>query len=1487
MSAETGTSETKSSKRGSVLVIGGGIGGMQAALDLGDSGFKVHMVQKESSIGGIMSALDKTFPTGDCAMCMISPKMVDLGRHLNIDIHSCSELIELAGEPGDFSATILKKARYVDLKKCTGCEACVAKCPVQASSEFNQDLAIRTAINRRYPQAVPGAVAIDKLGVSPCRIECPAEVNAHAYVTLIARGRYAEALQVVRRNNPFPAVTGRVCNHPCETGCRRKDLDDPVSICSLKRFLTDWEDKNDGFVKPVLPEEKLEKIAIVGSGPAGLTCARDLSLKGYQVTVFEKMPMAGGMLTYAIPGYRLPTEVVQKELDTILAHDIDMKYNQELGRDFTVEDLRNQGYRAVFIAVGTQKAMTMPVESDTKPKGIYDCLKFLRMANTGEQVELGEKVIVIGGGNVAVDTALTARRLGAKDVRMVCLEKCDEMPAHKWELDQIYEEEVLVDNSWGMDQIRIENGKVVALDVKRCVSVFDENKRFNPTYDACTLNSFPADTIIFAIGMGIDKSFAKGVENLELLPNGRIKTDPVTFETNVEGVFAGGDSVLGPSTIIQAIATGSQAAESIDRKLRGKDLYEDRGKITEREEYVKDLTGIKKKSRAAMRMLPVAEREGTFKEVALGYSEEEALAEASRCMSCAGCCECMLCVAECEAKAINHEMIAEEYIDLNVGAVIMAPGLDRYDPKVRGELGFGRWPNVVTALQFERILSASGPYQGTVTRPGDGKHPIKIAWIQCVGSRDTHNANPWCSSVCCMYATKQAVIAKEHDKIIEPTIFFMDMRAYGKDFDKYVERARDEYGVRYMRTMVSAVREEPGTGDLMLRYALEDGALVNEKFDMVVLSVGLEPHKDAAKLAEIAGIEMNNYLFPKTDTFAPVDSTRPGVFVTGIYQSPKDIPETVVQGSAVAGQTMALLGEARWTETIRKELPPERDVSEEEPRIAVFVCSCGINISGTVDVAKVVEAVKDLPNVAHAENTLYTCSQDSQEKIKQVIAEKGINRLLVASCTPRTHTQIFQETLEEAGLNKYLFELADIREQCSWCHMGQKEDATKKAIRLVRMMIGKVRLLQPVKVETVGVVPKCLVVGGGVAGMTAALSIAEQGFDVHIVEKEPELGGLARNVYYMPDGSDVQYFVRDRVSQVRTHPRITVHAGVEVHNTDGFVGNFKTELTDGTVIEHGTVVLATGGVEYQPTEYLYNESDRVITQRELEKKIFDGLQPAKNERYVMIQCVGSREEPNQYCSRICCQDAVKNAIEIKERNSAAQVFILYRDMRTYGLREDFYKKARDLGVIFIRYDVDKKPQIAQAGGKLSIRTWDYILDREITLDADWVVLSTGLRPHPSTEKVGGIYKVTRNIDGYFLEAHVKLRPVDFPSDGLFVAGLAHAPKNLDETISQALAAAGRAGVVLSHERLAISGLIAKQKRELCMSCLSCLRICPFGSPFIDEDGKISHNEIKCHGCGLCAGICPAKAFQVNGFRDDQMIAMIDAAVEQEDGGLIS
>ena len=836
--------------------------------------------------------------------------------------------------------------------------------------------------------------------------------------------------------------------------------------------------------------------------------------------------------------------------------------------------------------------------------------------------------------------------------------------------------------------------------------------------------------------------------------------------------------------------------------------------------------------------------------------------------------KCRACEKACDANAINFDDSPGEF-DIHAGAVILSPGLDTYDPTIQQELGYGRWPNVVTSLQFERILSASGPFQGEIKRPSDGKHPKRIAWIQCVGSRDPHNANPWCSSVCCMYAAKQAVIAREHDTEISPTIFYNEQRTFGRDFDKYVDRARDEYNIRYERAMVSAVFEEAGTGNLFMRYVDRRGQMIDEKFDMVVLSIGLQPRKDALQFAHIFDISTDRYGFPETSRLSPIETTRPGIFVAGTYQGPKDIPETIVQGSAAAAAAMAILDKSRGLEVKEVLLPPEKETGGEEARIGVIVCHCGINISQTVDVEKVAEIATRQPSVAHAETVIYACAPDGQKRIKELISEKGLNRVIVASCTPRTHEPLFQETIREAGLNKYLFELADIREQCSWCHMGQNDIATGKAIDIVNMSIAKARLLQEVKSESVPVTHAAMVIGGGIAGMTAALSLAEQGFGVHIVEKAARLGGLAANVLSTLDGDSIRDLVRRKNLQIDDHPAITVHVGVEVSKTEGYVGNFKTTLTDATRIDHGVIVIASGGREYVPTEYGYGESDNVVTQRQLERLVAaNRIKPGG--RFAMIQCVGSREKPHNYCSRICCQDAIKNAIAIKEKDPGAQVLIFYRDIRTYGLREIYYTKARDLGVRFVRYEVDNKPQVTRDGEEFKIRVYDPVLERDVIVPADFIVLSTGLRPHTGNEKLGETYKLSTNEDGYFLEAHVKLRPVDFANEGLFVAGLAHGPKNIDETISQALAAAGRAGTILAQNQLAVSGIIAKHKKDRCMSCLACFRVCPFDSPFIDADGRVSHNEIKCTGCGICAGICPAKAFQVNGFRDDQITAMIDS-----------
>ena len=838
---------------------------------------------------------------------------------------------------------------------------------------------------------------------------------------------------------------------------------------------------------------------------------------------------------------------------------------------------------------------------------------------------------------------------------------------------------------------------------------------------------------------------------------------------------------------------------------------------------------------------------------------------------------CRKCEKVCDAVAINFEDTHKHY-KLEVGSIILTPGLKTYDPAIRQEFGYGTHKNVVTALQFERLLSASGPCGGEVARPSDEAHPKKLAWIQCVGSRNSHNANAWCSSVCCMYAAKQAIIAKEHDDEVQGTIFYMELRAFGKDFDKYIDKAKNESGTIYRRAMVSEVVEDPETGNLTIHYIDEEGKRINEDFDMVILSMGFEPREDALSFADTFGIEADEYGFAKTSKLNPVETSRKGIYVAGIYQGPKDIPETVIQGSGAAAGAMSILGERRGTEVEEVVLPPERDITGEDPKIGVFVCHCGVNIAGTVDVQQVADAAAQEQGVAHSETIMYACAPDGQAKVKELIKEKGLNRVIIASCTPRTHSPLFQDTIREVGLNKFLFELADIREQCSWVHKDDKAVATEKAIDITNMNVAKARLLDPVSQNSVGVNHTALVVGGGISGMTAAQSLSEQGYHVHLVEREGALGGLLRRVRRNLEGDDVQAFLAETIERTENNPAVTVHLSTVVDNTDGFIGNFLTNLDNGETIEHGAIMIATGGSEYEPSEYGYNESERIITQRQLEDQMAE-RDPAAGETYVMIQCVGSREEPTNYCSRICCQDALKNSIAIKEKSPETTVIILYRDMRAYGLKEDYYKRARDLGVLFFLFTPEERPVVDTEGDRLRVSLPGKVLGKEMVINPDHVVLSTGLRPQADATEFAKKYKLTCNVDDYFLEAHVKLRPVDFPSEGFFLAGLAHAPKNLEETLSQSLAAAGRAGALLSKEKLTVSGIISKHDRDICMSCLACFRACPFGSPFIDEDGMVSHNEVKCTGCGICAGVCPAKAFQVNFFRDDQITAMIDSVTE--------
>jgi heterodisulfide reductase subunit A len=847
------------------------------------------------------------------------------------------------------------------------------------------------------------------------------------------------------------------------------------------------------------------------------------------------------------------------------------------------------------------------------------------------------------------------------------------------------------------------------------------------------------------------------------------------------------------------------------------------------------------------------------------------------------CIGCGTCFEICKANAIQYDQKDSE-TKLKVGSIILAPGFESFDATLKSEYGYGRFPNVVTSIEFERILSASGPYGGLVLRPSDGEIPKKIAFVQCVGSRDIQLGNNYCSAACCMYGMKEAVIAKEHTPSkLDATIFYMDMRSYGKEFDAYYERAQGEWGIRFVRSRVAGVTEDPKTGNLHVHY-VEDENPTTEEFDMVVLSTGMQPPKNVKKLAKNLGIKLNKYNFCETESFSPMDTSKSGVFVCGAFSAPKDIPESVAQASGAAAKAMSIIAGERGTQVAAKEYPPERDVSCEEPRIGVFVCHCGINIGGVVNVPEIVAYAKTLPGVAYAEANLYTCSQDTQKLIGEKIIQNKLNRVIVASCTPRTHEPLFKETVQESGLNPYLFEMTNIRDQCSWVHMHEPRKATEKARDLVRSIVAKAKLLKPLEKPLINVTPVGLVIGGGVSGMTAALELAKQGFEVHLVEKEKELGGHLRTIHYLlGDNDDPKKKLDALIKAVSEDDKIRVYSGAEVVDVYGFVGNFKSKIRQSNgkqkEIEHGVVIVATGAVEYTPTEYLYGKDTRVMTQHKLEEKIAEGTFKAKT--VVMIQCVGARNEERPNCSRICCGQAIKNALKIKETNPEAEIYILYKDMRAYGFKEDYYREAAIKGVLFINYGDERKPQVSNENGKIKVTLYEPVLREEVEVEPDVVVLSAATIPNPENKHVAEMLKVPLTKDGSFLEAHMKLRPVDFATDGVFLCGMAHSPKYVDESIAQACAAAARATTILSKKTLEMEGIVANVNEDLCSGCRICEYLCPYGAVEMkDKEGKpIAHViEALCKGCGACGTACPTKAIMMGHFTTDEILAQVKAAL---------
>ncbi len=843
---------------------------------------------------------------------------------------------------------------------------------------------------------------------------------------------------------------------------------------------------------------------------------------------------------------------------------------------------------------------------------------------------------------------------------------------------------------------------------------------------------------------------------------------------------------------------------------------------------------------------------------------------------------CKICADFCPVGAIDHSQ-KDEIVEFDVGSIVLAPGFDTFDPSRFDTYAYTQLPNVVTSLEFERILSATGPFSGHLIRPSDHKEPKKIGWLQCVGSRDLNRCdNAYCSSVCCMYAIKQTVIATEHSTDpLDCAVFYMDMRTHGKDFDKYYENAK-KVGVRFVRSRIHTIAPVPGTDDVSVRYIEEDGTVKEEIFDMFVLSVGLEINQDVADLSKRIGIDLDEYRFTKTDSFHPVGTSVEGIYACGVFTGPKDIPQSVMEASASACAATEHLSSARNTRTKILELPPERDVSAEPPKIGVFVCNCGINIGGVVKVPEVVKYAKTLPNVVYVEENLFSCSQDTQDKMSDIINQQGLNRVVVAACTPKTHEPLFQETLINAGLNKYLFEMANIRNHDSWVHANDPDAATAKAKDLIRMAVAKTNLLAPLKQTDLPVSHSALVIGGGIAGMTAAVSLAHQGYPVDLVEKSDTLGGNALMLGKTSQNEDVGAFVEELIQTVKSENRITVHTETSISNVDGFVGNFKTELRNGNstqTVEHGVAVIATGAKEYKPVEYLYGKHNAVMTHLELDqlfKKNDPKLEQAEN--VVFIQCVGSRDKERPYCSKVCCTHSVKSAIGFKKKNPHVNVAILYRDIRTYGKKEDFYREARSAGVLFFSYSVDQKPEIKPDGERVVVEFVDRILNRKLAVKADILCLASAIESHWD-HSLAQLFKVPLDSDGWLLEAHQKLRPVDFANDGIFLCGMAHYPKPIEESIAQAQAAAARATTVLALENIKVGGIVTDIRAELCSGCLGCINVCPYGAITFNSQKFVAEvNAALCKGCGACAAVCPSEAPALMGFNNYQLYAQIKSAL---------
>ena len=886
------------------LVVGGGVAGMQAALDIANQGFKVYLLEKSSSIGGRMAMIDKTFPTLDCSACILTPRLSEVQHHPNIEILTYSELKEMSGEAGDFKVKVLRRARYVDPDKCSGCGDCIPVCPIEVPNEFDQNIGFRKAIYIPFPQATPNTHTIDKRGQAPCKVACPAHVNPQGFTALMRNGNHEAALALVRDAIPFPGSLGRVCPGLCEEKCERANVDQSVSIRNLHRWLHDNEHRSGGYHAEPPTIDKKEKVAVVGAGPAGLTCAEKIAKMGYPVTVFEKREEAGGLLRYGIPEYRLPRDILAAEIKIIES----MGVKIETGKTITsVEALLKEGFEAVFLGTGAPLSSKLRIQGENA-KGVHHAVDFLERVNRGEKVPLGNSVAVIGGGNAAIDAARVAKRLGAKHVTIVYRRAREQMPAIASEIEDAIEEGIELKVLSNPIEVIESKGRIIGVKcIRMKLGEPDDSGRSRPIPIPGSEFSIPFDNMIIAIGQRADPHGPHS--ELEVTEWGTPEVDPVTLQTSMSQVFAGGDLATGPGLVVEAVGHGNVAAESIHRFLRGLDLKDGRPE-TFIEVSPEDIRRRRLEPHPRAEMPRIRPQRGSmsFDEVELGFDEETAITEAGRCLNCTVCSECMECVKACTREAIDHSM-KDEIVELNVGAIVMSTGYRTFDVKEYPRFGYEQFANVIEAMEYERLINAAGPTGGHLVRLSDGKIPTSIGFVQCVGARDVGKGVPYCSRVCCMYGIKNAVMAKEHNPAVDVTVYYADIRAFGKGFEEFYEMAKTRFGINFVRGRVAEIVETDDQNVLVRVENIETLTFMQKEHDLVILSPGIMPSPGMEELAKDMGVRLDNDGYVKVEhpLLYPVDADVDGIYTCGCADGPKDIPDSVAAGSAAAMRATIVL----------------------------------------------------------------------------------------------------------------------------------------------------------------------------------------------------------------------------------------------------------------------------------------------------------------------------------------------------------------------------------------------------------------------------------------------------------------------------------------------------------------------------------------------------------------------------------------------------